>query len=40
LSLIEHVDHRMPRFVVSQLAQIVIIHGLASEPPGSGPNGS
>ena len=25
----------MPRFVESQLAQVVIIHGLASEPPGA-----
>ena len=28
-------DHHMPRFVESQLAQVVIIHGLASEPPGA-----
>ena len=33
-------DHRMPRYVESQLAQVVIIRGLASEPPGSDPNGS
>jgi cell division FtsZ-interacting protein ZapD len=35
-----NVHATMPDFVESQLAQVVIIRGLASEPPGSGPNGS